>query len=134
MFLAFRAGLFRALAHMMETGRMAADEPEQDFRTPEDARLTSLNERLNRVQLEVAAKQARADTERSQQLVRSVGMRVLSVLIGYPLGGGLIGWTLDQWLGTLPWVTLGLMFLGFGLAVREVLRTANQGPTAGPGD
>ena len=113
---------------------MAADEPDEDFRTPEDARLTSLNERLNRVQSEEAAKLARVDVQRSQQLVRSVGMLILSVLIGYPLGGGLIGWAIDQWLGTLPWVTLGLMFLGFGLGVREMLRTANQGPKAGPGD
>lgn len=113
---------------------MAGHEPGEDFRTPEDSRLTSLNERLNRVQSEEAAKLARVDTQRSQQLVRSVGMRILSVLIGYPLGGGLIGWALDQWLGTLPWVTLGLMFLGFGLAVREVLRTANQSPKAGGGD
>ena len=113
---------------------MAADETGEEFKTPEDSRLTSLNERLNRVQSEEAAKQARTDTQRSQQLVRSVGMRILSVLIGYPFGGALIGWALDQWLGTLPWLTLGLMFLGFGLAVREVLRTANQGPRTGPGD
>ncbi|HVF36365.1 MAG TPA: AtpZ/AtpI family protein [Sphingomicrobium sp.] len=113
---------------------MAANEPEEDWRTPEDARLTSLNERLNRVQLEEAARQAGIDNKRSQQLVRSVGMRILSVLIGYPLGGGLIGWTLDMWFDTLPWFTLGMMFLGFGLAVREVLRTANKGPGKGPGD
>ena len=31
---------------------MVADEPDEDFKTPEDARLTSLNERLNRVQSE----------------------------------------------------------------------------------
>ena len=113
---------------------MAANEPEEDFRTPEDARLTSLNERLNRVQLEEAAKQARVDAKRSQQLVRSVGMRILSVLIGYPLGGGLIGWALDQWFGTMPWLTLAMMFLGFGLGVREMLRTAKQGPDRAPGD
>ena len=113
---------------------MAADEPEEDFKTPEDARLTSLNQRLNRVQSEEAAKQARIDKARSQQLVRSVGMRILSVLIGYPLGGALIGWVVHQWAGTMPWFTLGLMFLGFGLGVREMLRTANQGPAKGPGD
>ena len=113
---------------------MAADEPDKGFETPEDARLTSLNERLDRVQSEEAAKQARIDRERSQQLVRSVGMRILSVLIGYPLGGFLIGWALDQWFDTLPWLSLGVMFLGFGLGVREMLRTANQGPKAGPGD
>ena len=113
---------------------MAGHETGEDHGTPEDSRLTSLNQRLNQVQSEETAKLARVDTERSQQLVRSVGMRILSVLIGYPLGGGLIGWAIDQWLDTLPWVTLGLMFLGFGLAVREVLRTANQGPQSGRGD
>lgn len=113
---------------------MAADEPEEDFKTPEDARLTSLNERLHRVQLEEAAKQARIDQQRSQQLIRSVGMRILSVLIGYPLGGFLIGWVLDQWFDTFPWLSLGLMFLGFGLAFREVLRTANKSPGKGSGE
>ncbi len=113
---------------------MAADEPDGDIGTPEDARLTSLNERMKQVQLEEAAKQARIDARRSQQLVRSVGMRILSVLIGYPLGGALIGWAVDQWLDTLPWVTLGLMFFGFGLGVREMLRTAKQGPRSGVGD
>ena len=104
---------------------MAADEPDEELRTPEDARLTSLNERLDRVQLEEAAKQARIDAKRSQELVRSVGTRILSVLIG---------WAIDQWAGTMPWFTLGFMFLGFGLGVREMLRTANQGPRKGPGD
>ena len=113
---------------------MAADEPDEELRTPEDARLTSLNERMKQVQLEEAAKQARIDAKRSQELVRSVGTRILSVLIGYPLGGGLIGWAIDQWAGTMPWFTLGFMFLGFGLGVREMLRTANQGPRKGPGD
>ena len=113
---------------------MAADEPDEGNRTPEDSRLTSLNERLNRVQSEEAAKQARIDQERSQQLVRSVGMRILSVLIGYPLGGFLIGWVLDQWFDTFPWLSLGSMFLGFGLAFREVLRTANKSPAKGSGD
>ena len=113
---------------------MAADEPDKDFATPEDARLTSLNKRLDRVQSEEAAKQARIDRERSQRLVRSVGMRILSVLIGYPLGGFLIGWVLDLWFETFPWVALGSMFLGFGLAFREVMRTANNGPSQGGGD
>ncbi len=34
-------------------------------------------------------------------------------LIGMPLGGALIGWLLDQLFGTLPWIMLALMFLGF---------------------
>jgi ATP synthase protein I len=113
---------------------MAADEFDREAQSQQDSRLTSLDQRLDRIKQEDALRSAGKVSAESQRLIRSVGMRILSVLIGYPVGGGLIGWTLDQWFGTLPWCTLGLMFLGFGLAVREVLRTANQGPRAGLGD
>ena len=46
---------------------MAEDEPDQDPSPPEDARLTSLNQRLKQAQLEEAAKKGRPDVERSQQ-------------------------------------------------------------------
>ena len=113
---------------------MAADETGEDASSPQDARLTSLEQRLDRIKRDEALRGDARSTAESQRLIRSVGSRILSVLIGYPLGGGLIGWVLDQWFGTLPWATLGLMFLGFGLAVREVMRTANQRPKPGSGD
>ena len=110
-------------------GRGTEEEPH----SPKDARLTSLDERLDRIKAEDAAEEKRRMTAESQRVIRSAGQRILSVLIGYPLGGALIGWVLDQWQQTLPWWTLGLMFLGFGLAFREVLRTAKQDPKSGPG-
>jgi ATP synthase protein I len=82
---------------------------------------------------EEAAEDRRRMSAESQRVIRSAGARILSVLIGYPLGGALIGWALDQWLRTLPWLTLGLMFLGFGLAFREVLRAAKKDPKSGRG-
>ncbi len=108
---------------------MAADETGQDPQSPEDARLTSLNQRLRQAKLDEAARKGYPDIERSRQVVRSAGMRILSDLVGLPFGGGLIGWLLDRWFGTAPWIMLALLFLGFGLAVRNVLRIANQGPT-----
>ena len=74
----------------------------------------------------------RASAE-SQRVIRSASTRIISVLIGYPLGGGLIGWTLDLWLDTLPWITLGLMFVGFGLGFREILKSAKRDPKRGSG-
>ena len=106
---------------------MAVDEPGQDPQSPEDARLTSLNQRLRQAQLEEAARKGRPDAERSQRLVRSVGTRLLYDLVGLPFGGGLIGWLLDRWFGTAPWVMLAMLFLGFGLAVRNVMRVSKQG-------
>jgi ATP synthase protein I len=66
-------------------------------------------------------------------VIRSASTRIVSVLIGYPLGGGLIGWTFDLWLETLPWITLAMMFLGFGLGFREILKSAKRDPNAGQG-
>ena len=65
-----RGRTFRGEAH-------GEDETGQDPKSPEDARLTSLDERLKQAQLEEAARKGRPDIERSQQLVRSVGMRML---------------------------------------------------------
>jgi ATP synthase protein I len=112
---------------------MVANGPGEEPHSPKDSRLTSLDERLDRVKAEEAAREGKRVSAESQRVIRQAGSRILSVLIGYPLGGGLIGWALDQWLQTLPWMTLVLMFLGFGLAVREVLRTANKGPKSGGG-
>lgn len=99
---------------------MAVDEPEQDPTSPQDARLTSLDERLRKAEQEEAK---RTGKERSgRDVVRSAGARILSDLVGYPFGGAVVGWLLDRWLGTMPWVMLALMFVGFGLAVRNVMR------------
>ena len=112
---------------------MVANGPGEEPHSPQDARLKSLDERLDRIKAVDAVEEEKRKTAESQRVIKAAGQRVLSVLIGYPLGGGLIGWAVDHWLGTLPWWTLGLMFLGFGLAFREVLRTAKQDQKPGPG-
>ncbi len=106
---------------------MANDETGQEMHSSQDARLTSLDERLDRAKLE-EGKRTGKPSDQSQRLIRSVGSRILSDLVGLPFGGGLIGWLIDRWLGTTPWFMLALLFFGFGLAVRNVMRIAMQGP------
>lgn len=105
---------------------MAENEPRQDPKSPQDARLTALDERLRRVQAEEAARtgQRRAPSRKGQ----SQGMRLLSDLIGIPFGSALIGWLIDRWLDTMPAVTLTMLFLGFGIAVRNVVRMSKERP------
>ena len=103
---------------------MAENEPRQDPRLPEDARLTSLEKRLKRAQADDAVRTGKT----SSSVGRSQGMRILSDLFGIPFGSALIGWLLDRWLGTAPWVMLALLFLGFGIAVRNVLWISRQPP------
>ena len=107
---------------------MAVDETGQDEHSPQDSRLTSLEERLRRVEREEALRDDTQKRAESQRVIRSAGSRILSDLVGLPFGGGLIGWLIDRWAGTTPWFMLALLFLGFGLAVRNVMRIANQGP------
>jgi ATP synthase protein I len=105
---------------------MAENEPWQDPRLPEDARLTSLDRRLKQAQQEEAVRTGKARTV--SNVGRSQGMRILSDLVGIPFGSALIGWLLDRWLGTMPWVMLAMLFLGFGIAVRNVLRISRDSP------
>ena len=56
------------------------------------------------------------------------GSRVLTELIAGPVGGGIIGWLLDSWLKTSPWLLLVMVFLGFAVAVRNIYRISMQRP------
>ena len=108
---------------------MAEDEANEVPKLPPDARLESLDERLDRLQ------QAEARKARASQV--DPNMRVAQVVIGYliggPLGGGLLGWGLDSLFGTKPWLTLLMLFLGFGVGIRNVLRISKTPPGPGPG-
>jgi F0F1-type ATP synthase assembly protein I len=54
---------------------------------------------------------------------RSIGIQVMSTMVGYPLGGIVIGLVLDNYVfDTLPWITIGLMFLAFAGACLNVVR------------
>ena len=105
---------------------MADNVPGQDPRLPEDARLTSLDERLKRAQAEEAARIGK--TEKKADENYRLGNRVLADLIGGLAGGALIGWLLDRWLGTTPWLLLVLMFLGIAAAFRNIIRISSKRP------
>jgi ATP synthase protein I len=96
---------------------MTEDEPGQDPKSPQDARLASLDERLRQAQAEEAARTGKAGPAPGGG--QDQGMRILSVLVSYPLGSALIGWVIDRMIGT-RWVVLVMLFLGFGAAIREV--------------
>lgn len=37
-----------------------------------------------------------------------------------------IGWVLDYWLGTKPWLLVVFVFIGIGAGIRNALRIAKQ--------
>lgn len=102
---------------------MAENEPGLDP-IPEDARLNSLDERLRRARTEEAVRSGEARGKGDDDY--RLGNRVLAELIGGMAGGALIGWVLDSFLGTSPWLLLVLLFLGTAVAFRNIIRISNQ--------
>lgn len=103
---------------------MAENQPGPDP-LPEDARLESLDERLNRAKSQEAR---RSGEGRPSGDGYRLGNRVLAELIGGMVGGALIGWTLDHFLGTSPWLLLVLLALGIVSAFRNIIRISGKRP------
>ncbi|HEX9947862.1 MAG TPA: AtpZ/AtpI family protein [Allosphingosinicella sp.] len=105
---------------------MAEDEPRQDPKLPQDARLDSLDERLKEAQAAEAARTG-GTQKRAPQTGQRQGMRILSVMISYPLGSALIGWVIDRAAGT-EGIWVAMLFLGFGAAMWEIWKISQQKP------
>ena len=112
---------------------MAEDETGEVPKLPPDARLDSLDQRLDRLQQAEAKRTAKAqpnaDTKLWQQL--------FGQLIGAPVGGAVIGWGFDSLAGlfghrTFPLFFLLMLFFGFGVGVRNIMRLTKSRP--GPGN
>ena len=106
--------------------RMAEDEIGEVPKLPPDARLESLDERLDRLQ--------QAEAKRTEVRQISPGTRIAQQafghLIGAPVGGAVIGWGLDSLAAmaghrTFPLFLLLMLFFGFGVGLRNVIRITN---------
>ena len=104
---------------------MVKDEPGQVPKLPEDARLDSLEQRLERAETAEAKRTGRAPVSDANE---QLGNRVLSTLIGGLVGGTLIGWLLDRWLGTAPVLLITLMVLGTVGGFWSIIRMSMRKP------
>jgi ATP synthase protein I len=105
---------------------MTENDPGQDPKLPEDARLASLDERLRQAQQDEAVRtgQTRKPADRNEQL----GNRVLSYLIGGLAGGALIGWVLDRVFGTSPLLLISLLVLGTVGGFWNIIKISTKRP------
>jgi ATP synthase protein I len=100
---------------------MTEDELGQDPKSPQDARLASLDERLARAQTGEAARSGKAGP--AYYKGESEGARVLTVLVSYPVGSALIGYAIDRMAGTHG-IWVAMLFVGFGLAMWQVWKSS----------
>jgi ATP synthase protein I len=104
---------------------MMDDKTGQDVESPQDARLDSLEERLQRAQAREAERTSKA---RPADANEQLGQRVLSTLLGGLFGGLLIGWLLDRWLGTKPWLLIVMMVLGTVGGFWSIIKLSSRRP------
>ena len=104
---------------------MAEVEPGQDP-VGEDPRIASLEERIERAEQIEKIRTGERD-EKADENTR-LGNRVLAELIGGLAGGALVGWVLDRFLSTQPWLLLVFLFLGIIVAFRNIYRISMQRP------
>lgn len=55
-----------------------------------------------------------------------LGMRMVFELLGGVAVGGFVGWQLDQWLSTNPWLMIVCLLLGLVAGMVSMVRTAQR--------
>lgn len=108
------------------------DEPSARDPVGEDARIDALDERLKALrEREDKRNRPTAGTETDESY--RVGNRVLSELLGGVAGGLFLGWVIDQAIDYFTgarshWGLLVMLFLGIGVAFRNIIRISNRHP------
>jgi ATP synthase protein I len=105
---------------------MAPDDPAQDGKGPSDPRLDSLDMQLKQVRQAEQVRSGHRDAKPAKGMRQ--GNRVLTELIAGPAGGALIGWVIDRFAGSAPWALLVCLFLGIGVAFRNIFRISQERP------
>lgn len=95
--------------------------------SPEDkaafeGRISDLGQRLDKVK---AQREADANSDLDAEMRgrgMAYGMRMAAELVAAVIVGGAIGYGLDRWLGSTPWLFLLFFVLGFAAGVLNVVR------------
>ncbi|MGI4877549.1 MAG: AtpZ/AtpI family protein [Janthinobacterium lividum] len=91
-------------------------------RLPTTDELESLEARL----AEARARHAPAEPLQVAGSALAQGFRFAVEIVGGAFVGGFIGWKLDQWLGTKPWLSLVFLLLGLAAGFMNLLRVVNR--------
>ena len=99
-----------------------AKTPDSTLR--EDPAIDSLEDRIAAVRAAEDARLAKDNPPSASSGARAT--QVISTMVGYPLGGIVIGFGLDNLFNTLPWITIVLMFLAFIGGLIHAMRLAKN--------
>jgi ATP synthase protein I len=87
-----------------------------------EGRISDLGQRLDKVKAQRAS-DADADLDAEMRgRGMAYGLRMAAELVAAVIVGGAIGYGLDRWLGSTPWLFLLFFVLGFAAGVLNVVR------------
>lgn len=89
------------------------------------ARAGDLNCRLDEARARHTPPEPAID-QRMRGQAMGQGLRIAVDLVVGVAFGGFIGWWLDQYLGTAPWLMVLMLILGFTAGMMNVIRTARR--------
>jgi len=111
-------GIFPGFEERSEAN-MVQNQPPEPSKEPEstfEARLAKARK----------SSKARGGKKLDESSAYGVATRLVAELVsGLVIGGG-IGWLLDRWLGTKPWMMVVFFLLGAGAGLSNVVRAAKQ--------
>ena len=91
----------------------------------ESSRLTELDTRLAKARGDMAPSVGAAGPSDEDGGSLRLALRVGTELVAALVVGLLIGWTLDRWWGTRPFMTIGFFFVGIAAGMINVYRAMN---------
>lgn len=89
----------------------------------DEERARDLEARLQKARDKAADKPARGLGDSN---AFGVAVRLVAELVSGLIIGAGIGWLLDRWLGTSPWLLVAFFILGAGAGLNNVMRAARQ--------
>lgn len=101
--------------------------PAKGHLSPEDIaefrrRASELGTRIDHVQAEKQAEIEEQQDRANRSRGMAYGLRMSSELVAAILVGGFMGYVLDAWLGSKPWLFLVFLMLGFSAGILNILR------------
>ena len=95
-----------------------------------ERRLSDLGHRLDKASggtaAEVVAKAQSAEADAARSRAMGMGFSIAAQLVAGVLVGAVMGYYLDRWLGTAPWLMVLFLMFGFAAGLMNVIRTARE--------
>lgn len=102
-----------------------------DGRKPSPGSRDRLKERLEELDRRLASQGGKREglseeEQKRRSTALGIAMRLATELLVGVFGGGLIGWLLDRWLGTLPLFLVVFLLLGMAAGILNAVRGARE--------